>query len=73
MSPDKNVARVHRFISGCTEPMAVLRDRHGRLEILPAASLRFAALAACAEWQPRIAGVFSPDVPLAIFQRELAA
>ena len=73
MKPDKNAARVHRFISGCHEPMAVLRGRNGHLDILPASSQRFAALAACAQWQSRIAGVFSPDVALEVFLREVQA
>lgn len=73
MKPDANVVRVHRFIVQATEPMAVLRGRNGRLEILPASSQRFAALAACSAWLPRIVGVFSPDVSLPAFLREVAA
>lgn len=67
MKPDRNVPRVHRMLAMSTEPQAVLKDRQGRLELVPAASPRVAALPS-----DRIVGVFYPDVPLQVFAREVS-
>lgn len=68
MKPDRNVERVHRMLAMSTTPQAVLRDRLGRLELVPASSPRVAALPA-----DRMAGVFLPSVPLTVFRREVLA
>lgn len=66
MKPDRNIARVHRFLQAQSSPQAVLRDRLGRLELVAASS----PLAAVSD---RVVGVFRPDVSLAAFSRELCA
>jgi hypothetical protein len=66
MKPDRNIARVHRFLQAQSSPQAVLRDRLGRLELVAASS----PLAAVSD---RVVGVFRPDVSLAVFSRELRA
>lgn len=67
MKPDRNVERVHRMLAMSATPQAVLRDRLGRLELVPAASPRVAALP-----PDRIAGVFLPSVSLSVFRREVS-
>lgn len=65
MKPDRNIARVHRFLQMSASPQAVLRDRCGRLELVPASSARAAS--------DRVLGVFLPTVSLAAFSREVCA
>lgn len=67
MKPDRNVARVHRFLQAKTSPQAVVRDRLGRLELVPACSPRVAALSS-----DRVLGVFLPSVSFQAFSREVA-
>lgn len=65
MKPDRNVARVHRFLQAQSSPQAVLRDRLGRLELVAASSPRAVS--------DRVVGVFLPGVSLAAFSREMRA
>lgn len=73
MKPDPNVVRVHRLLGRKATPQAVVRDRRGRLELIDARSLRYAAIASSAEWSRRVLGVFEPTVSLPAFQREVSA
>lgn len=68
MKPDHNLSRVHRQLAAAAGPQAVLRDRLGRFELLPASSPRVAALPA-----DRLLGVFSPSVSWPAFVREVSA
>jgi hypothetical protein len=69
---ERKLERLHRRLSAQVAPQAIVQQS-GKFDLVAADSPRLAAIMKSQNWQSRVLGVFSPDVPLDVLRDEVAA